>query len=129
MTEGLKKLGTQIAQHMFVPDADIEFLTNMQLLLRKRALQSAQDAAAGIGGGAEGQAGIAGGMPGAGGGMGSPNGGPGPVLPGGAVPGLGLGPPPPQQMAPGGMAGGGMGGIGTPNADELRRVLSASAGL
>lgn len=110
MVEGLKKLGTQAASLMMVPDADVEFLTNLQLMIRDRVLASAAQAASGqlnqatssLGGGAPMS------------GMGTPA---PPMMPGAS-------PMPPPGIAPGGVSGGGMGGIPAPNPDELRRILA-----
>lgn len=111
-TEGLKKLLGPVSQLMMLPDADVDYLTNLQLVIRNKVMGAYMQAAQ-LGPGAEaGQ----------------------PPLPGsvmsadGAVPSMGLPPVPPAQMGPGGGMGGGASGITPPNADELRRVLSAGAG-
>lgn len=111
-TEGLKKLLGPVSQLMMLPDADVDYLTNLQMAIRNKVM-GAYMSAAQLGPSAE---------------MGQP------PLPGsimsqdGAVPSMGLGPVPPTPMGPGGASGGGMGGIAPPNADELRRVLAAGAG-
>lgn len=113
-TEGLKKLLGPITQLMVLPDADVEYLTNLQMVIRNKVMGAYMEAA---------QLGP----------MGSPAAGgvpvPGsPVGADGSVPSLGLGPGAPTPMGPGGASGGGAGGIAPPNADELRRVLAAGAG-
>lgn len=113
-TEGVKKLLGPISQLMMLPDADVDFLSNLQLVIRNRVMSQYMSAA---------QLGPAGG-----GGMGQPPMPGSPMAQDGSMPGMGLGPVPPTPMGPGGGAGGGSGGIAPPNADELRRVLAAGAG-
>jgi hypothetical protein len=113
MNEGLKKVLSTIAQFKVLPDADGQFLAQLEGLIVDK-LKNTGAQAAGVS-------------------PGGPGGGP----PGGALAGLlgamggggGMAPPSPNAMAPGGMAGGGMGGLTTPpNPDELRRVLAGAGG-
>lgn len=112
-TEGLKKLLGPVADLMMLPDADVDYLTNLQLAIRNKVMGQYMDAA---------QLGPAGAAA-----MGQPMQGSAMTAEGG-VPSMGLGPVPPTPMGPGGASGGGMGGIAPPNPDELRRVLAAGAG-
>lgn len=123
MGEGLKKLMGQISQLMLTPDADIQFLSQMQLQVRDAVMKQAS-AAANL---SQGVAGVA-----SAGGGGLPGGAPGGPM-GGAAPMLGPAGPQPSPAGPigapslgplGGGLGGGAAGIPTPNPDELRRVLS-----
>lgn len=110
--EGLKKLLGPVSQLMMLPDADVDYLTNLQLVIRNKVMGAYMSAAQ----------------------LGPSASAGGPPMPGsvmsqdGAVPSLGLGPGAPTPMGPGGGIGGGSGGIAPPNADELRRVLAAGAG-
>lgn len=114
MAEGLKKILSATAQLMVLPDADIEFLTQLQLAITTYIRQSSAQAA--------------GQMTGTG-----PASAINDVAPGGPVPPMGGGMGPAMgaagPMGPGGMGGGGMGGLAAaPNPDELRRLLSAGVG-
>lgn len=107
MAEGLKKLLPAISQLKVLPDADMQFLSALEMAVIGYLKQQAQKAAAGT---AQAAAQAAGGAPSMGGG---PQ----------------MGPPQPHAMAPGGAAGGGMGGLTQPpNPDELRRVLAGAGG-
>lgn len=104
-TEALKNILGDLAQIAALPDADLQFTVQLQGVITQFIRQQAMNTI-----GAPGAQGENAGAP-AGGGPSSP----------------GLGPPPaPAGIAPGG--GSGMAGMGTPNADELRRVLAGAAG-
>lgn len=106
MTDGLSKMLGQLAQMATFPDADLDFLTKLQMAitqyLRSSGGQGPMDPNA-----QQGQPGQ-------------------PGMPPGAPP-SNVPPPSATPGAPGGMAGGGMMGMGMPNPDELRRMLGANA--
>lgn len=108
--ESLRNTLGDLAQIATMPDADLQFIVQLQGIITQFIRQQAM-ATLGPPGGAPG--GAPGGEAGA--------------QAGGAPSQPGLGPPPaPQGIAPGG--GAGMAGMGTPNPDELRRVMETANG-
>lgn len=100
--DSLRNILGDLAQIASEPDADLQFTVQLQGVITQYIRQRMMDTIGPPGG--EGADVAAGGAPG------SP----------------GLGPPPASQgIAPGG--GAGMTGMGTPNPDELRRVMSGAA--
>ena len=100
--EALKNVAGDLAQIAAMPDADLEFTTQLQGVIIQFIRQQAMNTIGPPGG---------------------ENAGP---EAGGAPSQPGLGPPPaPAGIAPGG--GAGMAGMGTPNPDELRRVMAGAA--
>lgn len=114
VSEGLKKVFTQISQLKLLPDAGqhIQFILLLEQAIMKYLQQQASQAA-GVGQ-AQGQ--------------GQPDMGAGGAASAGGPPGMPA-PPGPAGFAPGGGAGGGMPGVTQmPNPDELRRVLAGAGG-
>ena len=117
MLQGLQGVLGELGSLMAAPDADVRFLSQLQLVITGKIRQGTQQAIQGPrpGGppGAGGPPGIGPGMgpqqigPGGGGGM-SGFGGAAPAMMGGGPPGAGAGQP-----------------MGQPNPDELRRVMGA----
>jgi hypothetical protein len=131
MAEGLKKIVAQIAQLSLLPDADFQFLTKLQFVIKNQiAKAAAQGPHAGMGGGPMGAGGMGGPGGPPGGPQGGPQGGPSSAMPPASLSLTNSLPPPNPPSPPGaGGGGGGMGGLGvSTDADELRRVLSGAAG-
>lgn len=97
MSEGLNKLLAEISQMMPLPDADLDLLTKLQMVITSYMRQPQSQP----------------GNP-----QQSPN-----IPPAPAPAGMGSGMGGPSPMGAAGM-GGAMPGVSTPNPDELRRVLS-----
>lgn len=107
--ESLRNTLGDLAQIAAMPDADLEFIVKLQGVITQFIRQQAMATVGGPPTEAP-PGGEAAGAPAEG----------GPSSPG-------LGPPPaPPGIAPGG--GAGMAGMGTPNPDELRRVMAGAAG-
>lgn len=123
MHEGLQGILGMLGPLMAAPDADVQFLSQLQQVIVGRLKASTQHAMQAPGGPP------GGGQPGPGqGNQIAPGGGAGPVgLQSGGVSGMGGpgagGPPGGPQPGPGGP-----GGLGAPNPDELRRVLGGAGG-
>src|SRR4051794_32533813 len=98
MQEGLNRLVADIAQMMVLPDADLDFLSQLQMAVTQYVKQPTQSQ--------QPQSAVPGGA-------------------GGPTPG---GPPGPGIANSSGMMGGASMGVGTPNPDELRRMLSTQSG-
>lgn len=105
MFDSLQRILSDIAQAMTLPDADLDFLTQLQMgvtdYIRQGQAAAAQPS--------QPQSAVPGGM-GNGPGMGMP--------PGGGMPG-----PPPGMMT-----GGASMGIGQPNMDEMKRLMATLSG-
>ena len=100
--DGLRNILGNLAQLSSEPDADLQFNVQLQGVITQYIRQRMTATVGAPGGDAAGAE--------AGGAPGQP----------------GLGPPPaPAGIAPGG--GAGMAGMGTPNPDELRRVMAGAA--
>lgn len=103
MSEALQRLLADISQIKAMPDADLEFLVNLETVILKKLREPVDN--------------MAGQMQGPGGGP-SMGGAPPP-------PGAGPGGPMPVSMGPpGGGVAGLRSGVGPPNPDELRRVIA-----
>lgn len=101
MVDGLNKMLSDVAQLMALPDADLEFLTNLQTGIVAYIRQGQQPAS-------QPQSAVPGGA-----------GGPNPMQGGMG----GLGAPPPGMMT-----GGASMGMQAPNPDELRRLIQTTSG-
>ena len=103
--DALRNLLGDLAQISTMPDADLQFTVQLQGVITQFIRQQALDTL---------------GPPGGAGANAGPEAGGAPSTPG-------LGPPPaPTGIEPGG--GAGMAGMGTPNPDELRRVMANANG-
>lgn len=98
MQDGLNKLLAQVAQMMILPDADLEFLSQLQMAVTQYIKQGQQPSS-------QPQSAVPGGA-----------GGPSPTPPG------------PSMAGNTGMMGGASMGVGQPNPDELRRMLATQMG-
>lgn len=121
MLEGLKRLLTPISQLKILPDADPGFLDSLEQMIIQYIKSAGQQQTQNVLGpqATQGQPDPTMGMSGlAPGGMGGQS----------LIASMGQ----PNQMAPGGAAGGGMGGLTSPssiNPDELRRMLAGTGGI
>lgn len=116
MAEGLASLMGDIAQMKAQPDADLQFLIELETMILRKLREPVDN--------------MAGQMAGPGAGPGPvPGMGPGSTPPGPDMGGMPMGPPPgPPRGEPGGSPRGMMMGPGAPNPDELRRLMQGGPG-